>query len=121
MMKIAKWIKRKLKSYPELYSIPIALLAWVVSIEFLRALDETAGVFDAGVFQIPIFSIILLFVFLSVAWLAMGLLFGSLRRFLKDEFKQAFQEFTVWEKTLLSYLVFFSLVLSLVVLSFVLT
>lgn len=120
-MNIVGWIKGKLKCYPELYSIPIAILAWVVSVEFLRALDETAGVFDAGVFQIPIFSIILLFVFLSVSWLAMGLLFGSLRRFLKDEFKQAFQEFDVWEKTLLSYLVFFSLVFSLVALSFVLT
>jgi hypothetical protein len=121
MMNIVGWIKGKLKCYPELYSIPIALLAWVISIEFLRALDQTVGIYDSGIFQIPIFSTILLFTFLSVAWLAMGLIFGSLRRFLKDEFKYAFQQLDLWEKVLLSYIVFFSLVFSLVALSFVLT
>lgn len=121
MMNIVGWIKGKLKSFPELYSIPIALMAWVISIEFLRALDETVGIYDSGIFQIPIFSIILLFTFLSVAWVAMGLIFGSLRRFLKDEFKNAFQQLDIWEKVLLSYMVFFSLVFSLVALSFVLT
>ena len=60
------------KKYPEVFSIPVALAVWVLSITVLRWLDPTSAVFDAGVFQIPIFSVIQLFVYASISWLVLG-------------------------------------------------
>ena len=53
-----KQIKDFFKRFPEIYSVPIALVAWVLSIPLLRLFDNTSAVYDAGVFQVIIFSII---------------------------------------------------------------
>jgi hypothetical protein len=110
-------LKNFFKSYPELLSVPVALAIWVVSIYVLRWFDRTSGVFDAGIFQIIIFTVIQLFVYVSIAWMVMGIVFGSLRRFLKSGYKKEFEILTTWQKVILSYAVFFMLLFALVLLS----
>ena len=117
MKKIINYIKGLFKKYPEILSIPIALVAWVLSVRFLRIIDQTTAVYDAGVFQVIIFAVIQLFVYVSVAWLTLGLVFGTFRKYLIENMKNEFQKLTSWQKIRLSYTVFFLLLLSLVVLS----
>ena len=73
MKKIINNINGLLKKYPEVLSVPAALVAWVLSVRFLRLIDQTTAVYDAGVFQVIIFAVIQLFVYVSVAWLTLGL------------------------------------------------
>jgi len=117
---ILKAIKSFLKKYPEVLSIPAALGIWIASITVLRWADPTSAVFDAGVFQIPLFSILQLLVYLSIAWLVMGLLFGTARKFLKNDLKTTFTTLSSWEKLKFAYGVFFLLLFCLVALSYTL-
>jgi hypothetical protein len=102
-------VRQFFSKYPELLTIPAGLILWMVSIQVLRWLDPTAGVFDAGVFQVPIFAIIQFFVYTSMAWLSLRILYGSLSRYLKTSFKTDFNALTSWQKIKLSYSVFFAL------------
>lgn len=111
--RIAKTIKR----YPELISIPVIILLWIVSIPVLRFADPTSGVFDPGIFQIPLFAIFQLFLYLSVAWLIMRFLFGTAHKFLLNNLKSNFQNLSTWEKVKWAYLLFCFLVFCLVLLS----
>ena len=117
MKKIFNYVKGSFKKYPEILSIPLALVMWVLSVRFLRLIDQTTAVYDAGVFQVIIFAVIQLFVYVSVAWLTLGLVFGTFRRYLIENMKNEFQKLTSWQKIRLSYSVFFLLLLALVVLS----
>ena len=121
MKKIFVFIKGKIisfiKQYPEIISIPAVLLTWVLSIRILRFLDPTSAVFDAGIFQIPIFAVLEFFLFVSIAWLAMKLIFTTIRNYLVRDFKLDFFRLTAWQKITLSYFVFFSLLAALVLLS----
>ena len=117
MKKIINYIKGLLKKYPEVLSVPVALLAWVLSVRFLRLIDQTTAVYDAGVFQVIIFAVFQLFVYVSVAWLTLGLVFGTFRRYLIENMKFEFQKLSPWQKIRLSYSVFFLLLFALVVLS----
>ena len=115
-----KQIKDFFKRFPEIYSVPIALVVWVLSIPLLRLFDNTSAVYDAGVFQVIIFSIIQLLVYASFSWMVMGLLFGTYRKYLINELKFDFNQLTAWQKITISYFIFFSLLLSLVLLSYTL-
>ena len=112
-----KWVFKK---YPELFSIPAALAVWVLSVRVLRLIDPTSGIYDAGVFQIPIFAVLQLFVYVSIAWLVMGLIFGTYRKYLIQNLKEDFKTLTKWQKIRMSYTIFLSLLLSLVALSYTL-
>jgi hypothetical protein len=121
MKTIIFYLKNFFRKYPELISIPVALLAWILSIDVLRLFDNTSAVFDAGVFQIPIFAIIQFFLYVSIAWLTLKVLYGTLRKYLQFEFKNEFQNLTTWQKVKLSYFVFFSLLAILAYLARTLT
>jgi hypothetical protein len=110
-------IKKFFRKYPEVVSIPLALIAWAVSTDILRWFDNTSGVFDLGIFQIPLFSIIQFFLYISMAWLAMKLMFGTMRNYLQLHFKHDFKELTAWQKIKLSYAAFFLLLCVLAYLS----
>lgn len=119
-LKLIQGIKWLWKKYPELFSIPMALAVWVLSVRVLRWIDPTSGIFDAGVFQIPIFSVLQLFVYVSIAWLIMGLVFGTYRKYLVNDLKEDFKKLSPWQKIRMSYTIFLSLLLSLVALSYTL-
>jgi len=112
-----KWVWKK---YPELFSIPMALAVWVLSVRVLRWFDPTSSIYDAAVFQKPIFSVLQLFVYVSIAWLIMGLVFGTYRKYLVNDLKEDFKTLTKWQKIRMSYTIFLSLLLSLVALSYTL-
>ena len=116
MKKVVEFIKK----YPEILAIPIALIVWKLSVYVLRYLDPTSGVYDAGVFQIPIFALIQFFVFVSIAWLTMKILYGTLRKYLQTDFKKDFEELDKWQKIKLAYFVFFGLVFLLAYLAHIL-
>ena len=120
LSKIWKAVTKFFKKYPELLTIPAAFVVWVLSIPVLRHLDPTSGIYDAGVFQVPIFAILQLFMYVAVAWMLLGLVFGTARKFLKTDLKTAFNNLTSWQKILFSYGLFFSLVFALVALSYTL-
>jgi hypothetical protein len=106
-----------LYKYPEVMTIPMSIVIWIVSVWLLRWIDNTAGIYDPGVFQIPLFAIFQLFLFISVSWLVIYLVFGTVRRYLRVDFKKAFNKLSVWEKTKLCFAVFFGLLFALVWLS----
>lgn len=113
-------VKDFLKRFPEIYSVPIALFVWIVSIPLLRLIDNTSAVYDAGVFQVIIFAVLQLLVYASISWLVMGLLFGTFRTYLLRELKSDFERLEKWQKICASYFIFFSLLVSLVLLSYTL-
>ena len=124
---LTKWVLRAkdnitvfLKKYPELITIPAAFVVWVFSIHLLRWFDPTSGIFDAGVFQIPIFSVLQLFMYASIAWMVMGLLFGTYRKYLLTDLKSDFKKLSPWQKIKISYYIFFSLLFAFVALSYTL-
>lgn len=108
------------KRYPELYSVPAALIVWILSVWLLRVIDPTSGVFDAGVFQIPIFAVLQLFVYVSIAWLILGAVFGTFRKYLLTNLKTDFNTLSKWQKIKISYFIFLTLLLCLVALSYTL-
>jgi len=117
---IWKIVRSVFRKYPELLSVPIAFFVWIVSIPLLRWMDPTSAVYDAGVFQVLIFAVLQLFVYVSIAWLILGLVFGTARKFLLNEFKDAFNTLEGWKKIIVSYGLFLSLLFSLVALSYTL-
>ena len=113
MGKMIKWGNRVVvfvRQYPEVLSIPIALIVWKFSVYVLRFFDPTSGVYDAGIFQIPIFAVIQFFLYVSIAWLTLKIIFGTLRRYLQFDFKGEFAKLEKWQKMKLAYGVFFGLV-----------
>jgi len=97
------------KKYHELWTIPIGFGIWLLSIQVLRWMDPTSGIFDAGVFQIPIFAIIQFLIYVAIAWAVLGVTFGNFRRYLQHQMKHDFENITPWQKLKLSYSVFFFL------------
>lgn len=120
-MKILKNILQKLitftKKYPEVLAIPIGLILWKLSVYFLRFIDPTSATYDAGIFQKFIYAVIGLFIFTSISWLALKVLFGTMRTYLQKDMKNDFMNLTGWQKMELCYGIFFALVLILVYLS----
>lgn len=108
------------KRYPELYSIPAALIVWILSVWLLRLIDPTSGVFDAGVFQIPIFAVLQPFVYVSIAWLILGSVFGTFRKYLLTNLKTDFNTLSKWQNIKISYFIFLTLLLCLVAFSYTL-
>ncbi len=112
-----KWLWKR---YPEVYSVPVAFALYWFSAVIIRWLDPTSAVFDGGVLQIPLFAILLLFLFMSISWVAMGLLFGTARKFLVSDLKESFIKLSPWQKIRYSTGILFLLFYSLVALSFTL-
>lgn len=120
MKQYLKAILLAIKKYPEILSIPVAFAIWIASITVLRWFDPTSAVFDAGVFQIPIFAVLQLLIYISISWLILGLVFGTMRKFLVNELKQHFINLSSWEKLKLAYGLFAFLLFCLVLLSYTL-
>jgi hypothetical protein len=109
-----------IKKYPEILSVPAAMAVWIASVTVLRWFDPTSAVFDAGVFQIPIFAALQLFIYISIAWLVLGLVFGTMRKFLVTDLKTHFSNLSSWKKLKLAYGLFAFLLFCLVLLSYTL-
>ena len=109
---IFNWIKK----YPEILSIPIGIMIWEMIRNILRTNPENAPI-DNGVVQIIPFTFIQFSIYLSLAWLFLGIIFGTFKKYLITEMKNDFKELSKWKKIVISYGVFFLLLLSMVALS----
>ncbi|WP_457126099.1 hypothetical protein [Mucilaginibacter sp. HD30] len=94
-----------------------AILIFWLSPFVLRAIDPTAGSYDVGVLQIPITAIISFCIFQSVVWVTMKLNWLSLRTYFEEEFIYDFKQLPSWLKIIISLLVYFLLMFSLVLLN----
>ena len=114
MKKVLSFLKRIYMLSPELFRIAASILVWVASIYVIRFFDPTAGVFDAGIFQIPIFATIQFFIYLAVVWLAIRLIFVTTRKYMEFDYQKEFNNLTSWQKMLLSFGLYLSLLYALV-------
>ena len=103
------FLKSQYKANPQILWIPILFVVWAVSVPLLRLIDPTAAVFDAGIFQIPLYGVILLVFALFITWHTVRIIFGTIQKYLKTEFKTDFIKLTKWQKITLSFSVFFAL------------
>jgi hypothetical protein len=102
-------IKSFFKKYHELITIPVGFAIWMLSVHVLRWMDPTAAVFDAGVFQVPIFAIIQFIIYVAIAWIILGIVFGTFQKYLKFNMKTDFENIQPWQKLKLTYSAFFFL------------
>jgi hypothetical protein len=110
MMKMLKTWKE------EFIGLPLALLAFFILAEVVRYFDPTAGVYDTGVLLIIIYSLVRAMFFSWFAWLAIRWVFPVLWTFFQEEFVDAFNKLSEWQKIKISLLVFFAFFFSLVLL-----
>jgi len=114
------WIIRKLheviKKYPELLSIPIGFILWTLIKIGLKTNPENAPL-DDGIFMIIPFTFIQFTIYISLAWMFLGIIFGTFRRYMQADMKADFINLTKWQKIKISYAIFFALLYAIVVLS----
>ena len=105
-----------LKKYPEILSIPTGIMIWEIVRNLLKTNPENAPI-DNAVVQIIPFTFIQFSIYLSLSWLFLGIIFGTFKKYLISEMKNDFKSLEKWQKIVISYTVFFLLLLSMVVLS----
>jgi hypothetical protein len=105
MKDILRKVRKFLRDWHELITLPIAMLLWVYSPTFLRWIDPTAASYDAGIFQIILFAIIELMVFNAVVWIIIKLTFPDVYKYLDEfleknlKYKSSDQQISIWEKS----------------------
>lgn len=103
----------------ELLTIPLAFVLWWMSAPFLRAMDPTAGVYDAGIFQIILFAVIAFLIFQAMAWITLKLSFPKVYKWLDDELGNHLNNssLSTWEKSKIVLWLFSLFLLALVFLA----
>lgn len=115
--RIIQKIKRQIRLWPDVWSVPLVLILFYISPYLLTALDPTAATFDLGVLQIIILVTVAAMVFSSLAFGALRWNFPTLFRFYsRSTFKEQFEKLSAWEKQKLfaSYFLGFLLALALI-------
>jgi hypothetical protein len=101
---------RFIKLWPEVWSIPLGLVAWLVSPMILHWIDPTAATFDSGVLQQILFASIGIVVVNGLAWAGLRFNLGGLFNWYANESTEEFKKLSTWQKHLLVfcyYAVFF--------------
>lgn len=113
-----KQLFKIIKLWPEIWSLPVVLLLWVVSPYLIQQLDETAAVFDSGILQV--FALAAIGVVL-----ANGLVFAGIRfnwRWIfrhyaaagneEVSFTKDWEKLNAWQRVICSLLLYLGLVLT---------
>lgn len=108
---------KHLKNYREYLTIVVALLVFFVSPYVLRWVDPTAGAYDIGIMQIPVIAAMNFFLYCFTAWFTINLLWPDVRTFFNDQFSNAFNKITAWQKLKLSVCLLCFFLLCMVLLS----
>ena len=106
-----------LLKHNEYLLLAAAILIFWLSPFVLRAIDPTAGSYDVGVLQVPITAIISFCIFQSVVWITLKFNWVSLRTYFEEEFIHDFKHLPPLLKIIVSLLVYFLLMFSLVLLN----
>ena len=110
-------MKNTIKFIKEHLAIVAAIASFFIYPHVIRLIDPTAATYDAGVLQIIVISIIMLTVFQWCAWRIINALWPDLAYFAKHTFTENFKSLTAWQKQKSFYVVYFSLLAALVMLS----
>lgn len=87
-----------IKLWPELWAVPLVLMAIILSPYFLRWMDPTAATYDAGVLQIYIFAALGLTLGNALVWLGIRLNFFGMYRFYARDFRLTFNNLSGGQK-----------------------
>jgi hypothetical protein len=100
---LMKWLRTWLL---ELWTIPMALIVFVVSVPVLRLIDPTSATYDAGILQKILFAIIGVLVFNGLAWAGIRMVWKELWVYLNTDYKQDFNSLSKFKKICVSLLVY---------------
>jgi len=107
-------ILKFLKRYNEFWLAPLALILYVASERFLKAIDPEAVPYTLDAFQKIIFGHLVFATCSVTALLCIRLAFPIAFKTLVDEFEGLFIKLSIWEKLKLSFWVFASYLLGLI-------
>lgn len=103
-----------LKRYNELWLAPLAFVLYMIAERFIKTIDPEAVPYTLDAFQKIIFGH-LVFATCSVsALLCIRLAFPAVFTILVDQFEEHFTKLSIWEKLKLSFWVFASYLLGLI-------
>ncbi len=105
--------------WPELWSLPAALVLWFVSPHVIYFIDPMAATFDTGVLQIFIYAIVGLMLFNGVVFAGIKFNFPALFNWYKTDAGEAFKTLTPTVKVCILLALYLGLLLACVLLAHV--
>lgn len=88
---LSKWKKRivlHILKWNEYFTIPLALIIWILSPYLIRIIDPTASLYDAGIFQIIIFGSISFLFAHGLVWIVFKLTWPQLYDWLDNRIEE---------------------------------
>jgi hypothetical protein len=103
-------VRHSIRKYPELLSIPVVLILWVLFGWVLWMYSPESAPFDSAIFQIPIYTAFLLIFALAFTWFILHKRFGTITKYLKSKdeskdkitFKEDFKNLQPWQRIVIS-------------------
>lgn len=115
--KLKKRLLEFMKLWPEMWSLPVSILIFAASIPIIRWIDPTAGVFDWGIFQTVLVAVVLLPAISTAAFMGIKFNFPALFDYYrKTIYIKDWLKITPWQRLLLLFLLYISLLLAGVIL-----
>jgi hypothetical protein len=91
---VVRWLRRIFSTWQGLAALAVAVALFWLSPVLLRAMDPTAGVFDAGYLQRPLVAAAYFFFAIFCTWVAFQLNFPTMDHWLDSgKFKLAWDQF----------------------------
>jgi hypothetical protein len=102
--------KSWLRLWPDSLALPLALIAFWISIPVLRWIDPTSGVFDTGIFQIIIVVAVILTAINALVFLGLEFNFPLIWDwYKKDILKRDWLSIAPWQRLTFFFLLYFGL------------
>lgn len=95
--------------WPEVFSVPIALLVWFASPYLIWMVDEQAATFDTGILQIIVYVIVAITAFNGVVFMGIKFNFPVVYEFYKGAAGESFNKLTDWQKICVLLILFIGL------------
>lgn len=103
-----------LKRYNELWLAPLAIVLYVIAERFVKIADPEAVPYTIDAVQKILFGHLVFGCCTFSAWLCLRLTWPAVFRVLVDEFNDSLNKLSIWEKLKLSFWVFASYLLGLI-------
>lgn len=104
-------LKQFAQVWPEMFSIPLALVVWLVSPYVIYFLDSEAATFDSGILQVYAYVMVGMMVFNGLVFAGIKFNFPVVFEFYKTGAGKAFNELTQWQKILVLLILYVGLFL----------
>lgn len=103
------YLVNKSKVWPEIYSLPLALVVWLVSPYAIWMVDPSAATFDSGILQIIVYVVVAITAFNGIVFLGIKLNFPVVYEFYKKTAGLAFDKLTEFQKICVLLFLYISL------------